>query len=166
MTFILFWRAMPPRKVHNRSRKAGVMSLRCSFVLKTNEYDCSRKTCGHSAVPAGLDQLQFVPGSELPGYFRFSLREINGNQDARMSKLQRGIYPAGTTALQIRVGEFPLAIQRSCGLKSALRSRDRGSLPFPICSSRNPGCASPSNPHSTRDCANDSMPGPVRRRGS
>src|SRR2546427_7931728 len=36
----------------------------------------------------------------------------------------RGIYPAGTPALQIRVGEFqgPFATQPSCGLKSALRS--------------------------------------------
>ena len=36
----------------------------------------------------------------------------------------RGIYPAGTSALQIRVGEFqgPFPTQSSCGLKSAPRS--------------------------------------------
>ena len=37
---------------------------------------------------------------------------------------ERGIYPAGTPALEIRAGIFkaPSAAQPSCGLKSALRS--------------------------------------------
>src|SRR4030095_3981767 len=98
------------------------------------EYDCSRKTCGHSAVPAGLDQLQFVPGSELPGYFRFSLREINGNRDTRMSKLHaprrgaRTVLRSVATFLRPRLPRSLLKNPPGEGTGPTMRAEFRGNL--------------------------------------
>jgi len=51
-----------------------------------------------SAVPSGLASFPHVPGSELPGYYRQSLRDYSPISAPKMSKLQRGIHPAGTCA--------------------------------------------------------------------
>src|SRR6185503_10341331 len=52
-----------------------------------------------SAVPSGLASFPRVPGSELPGYYRQSLRDLSPISAPKMSKLQRGVYAASLSFL-------------------------------------------------------------------
>src|SRR6185503_1967932 len=47
-----------------------------------------------SAVPSGLASFPRVPGSELPGYYRQSLRDYSPISAPKMSKLQGGVSAA------------------------------------------------------------------------
>src|SRR6185369_15977203 len=47
-----------------------------------------------SAVPAGLASFPRVPGSELPGYYRQSLRDYSPISAPKMSELQRRVAPS------------------------------------------------------------------------
>jgi len=44
-----------------------------------------------SAVPSGLASFPRVPGSELPGYYRQSLRDYSPISAPKMSELQRRV---------------------------------------------------------------------------
>ena len=75
--FILFSRAMPPRKGQSLSRSCVVINGRRSFVLNTQcEYEL---TYDIGAIQPSLRDLcngEFKPGSKLPGYSQVSLREM------------------------------------------------------------------------------------------
>ena len=75
--FILFSRAMPPRKGQSLSRSCVVINGHRSLVLKTQcEYEL---TYDRGAIQPSLRDLcncEFKPGSKLPGYSQVSLREM------------------------------------------------------------------------------------------
>ena len=75
--FILFSRAMPPRKGQSLSQSCVVINGRRSLVLNTQcEYEL---TYDMGAIQPSLRDLcngEFKPGSKLPGYSQVSLREM------------------------------------------------------------------------------------------